>query len=145
VLQQAGRQGGYRKLLAERGSLGDHPSVAVTFSLAFAKVEVNSAAAADLIRVCAFLAPDAIPEEVFTEGAAALGDNLGGAAGSSLEFAKVLKEAGRFSLLDRDAQSKTLDIHRLAQVVIQAGMTEEEQSEWGERAVRAVEKAFPNA
>jgi hypothetical protein len=31
------------KLLGERGSLGDHPSVAVTFSLAFAKVEGNSA------------------------------------------------------------------------------------------------------
>jgi tetratricopeptide (TPR) repeat protein len=132
------------KLLAERGSLGDHASVAVTFSLAFAKVEGNSAAAADLIRVCAYLAPDAIPEEVFTEGAAALGDHLGGAAGSSLEFAKVLKEAGRFSLVDRDAESKTLEIHRLAQVVIQAGMSEAEQRDWGARAVRAIEKTFPN-
>jgi tetratricopeptide (TPR) repeat protein len=133
------------KLLAERGSLGDHPSVAVTFSLAFAKVEGNSAAAADLIRVCAFLAPDAIPEEVFTEGAAVLGDNLGDAARSSLGFAKVLREAGRFSLVDREAQSKTVDIHRLVQVVIQAGMTEEEPYDWAGRAVRAVEKAFPTA
>ncbi|MGB7846460.1 MAG: FxSxx-COOH system tetratricopeptide repeat protein [Candidatus Acidiferrum sp.] len=132
------------KLLAERDSLGDHPSVAVTFSLAFAQVTGNSAAAADLIRLCAFLAPDAIPEEVFTVGAAALGDNLGHAAHSSLEFARVLKEAGRFSLVDRDAQSKTLDIHRLAQVVIQAGMSEAEQRDWAARAVRTVEKAFPN-
>jgi hypothetical protein len=53
------------------------------------------------------LASDAIPEEVFTEGAAVLGDHLGGVAGSSLEFAKVLKEAGRFSLIDRDAQART--------------------------------------
>jgi tetratricopeptide (TPR) repeat protein len=133
------------KLLAERGSLGDHPSVAVTVSLAFAKVEGKSAAAADLIRVCAFLAPDAIPEEVFTEGAAALGNNLGGAGRSGLEFAKVLKEAGRFSLVDRDAQSKTLDIHRLAQVVIHAGMSEREQCDWAGRVVRAVEKTFPDA
>jgi tetratricopeptide (TPR) repeat protein len=133
------------KLLGERGSLGDHPSVAVTFSLAFAEVEGNSVAAADLIRVCAFLAPDAIPEEVFAEGASALGDNLSGAARSSLEFAKVLREAGRFSLVDRDAESKTLEIHRLAQVVIQAGMSEAEQREWAARAMRAVEKAFPNA
>jgi hypothetical protein len=132
------------KLLGERGSLGDHPSVAVTFSLAFAQVTGNSAAAADLIRVCAFLAADAIPEEVFTEGGAALGDTLGGAAGSSLEFAKVLKEAGRFSLVDRDAQSKTLDIHRLAQVVIQAGMSDADQCDWAARAVRAVEKTFPD-
>jgi hypothetical protein len=48
-------------LLAERGNLGDRPSVAVTLSLAFAKVAEHSPAAADLIRLCAFLAPEAIP------------------------------------------------------------------------------------
>ena len=49
------------QLLAERGNLGDRPSVAVTLSLAFAKVAEHSPAAADLIRLCAFLAPEAIP------------------------------------------------------------------------------------
>jgi tetratricopeptide (TPR) repeat protein len=132
------------KLLAERGSLGDHPSVAVTFSLAFAKVAANSTAAADLIRLCAFLAPDAIPEEIFTDGAEELGGDLGAAARSSLEFAKTLKEAGRFSLIDRDAQSKTLEIHRLVQVVIKAGMSNTDQKDWAARAVRAVAKVFPS-
>jgi hypothetical protein len=56
-------------LLAERGTLGAHSSVTVTFSLAFEQVAQNSAAAADLIRLCAFLSPDAIPEEIFTAGA----------------------------------------------------------------------------
>jgi hypothetical protein len=50
-------------LLAERGTLGEHPSVTVTFSLAFEKVATNNAAAADLIRLCAFLAPEAIPRK----------------------------------------------------------------------------------
>jgi tetratricopeptide (TPR) repeat protein len=131
------------KLLAERGSLGDHPSVAVTFSLAFDKVAANSAAAADLIRLCAFLAPDAIPEEIITEGADVLGEHLGSAARSPFDFAKALREAGRYSLLLRDAQNKTLDIHRLVQVVIQAGMPDEDQRLWAERAVRAVQMVFP--
>jgi tetratricopeptide (TPR) repeat protein len=131
------------QLLDERGSLGDHPSVTVTFSLAFDKVATNNTAAADLIRLCAFLAPDAIPEEIITEGADVLGENLGPAGRSPFEFAKVLREAGRYSLLVRDVQNKTLDIHRLVQVVVQSGMPDEEQRQWAERAVRAVQRVFP--
>ncbi len=61
-------------LLKARGGLVlDHPEpVATTWSLSFAQVQERSAAAADLLRVCAFLHPDAIPEEIITEGAAEL-------------------------------------------------------------------------
>ncbi len=87
-------------LRAKRGELaGDHDSVTVTFSLAFEQVSKKSAAAADLVRLCAFLAPDAIPEEVFREGAEHLGEDLGGAAAESLEFVDVVTVAGRFSLV----------------------------------------------
>jgi hypothetical protein len=133
------------KFLGERGeSMGDHPSVTVTFSLAFETVARNSAAAADLVRLCAFLAPDAIPEFIFTKGAADLGENLSAIANDPLAFARVLKEAGRFSLVVRDAESKTLDIHRLVQVVVQGGMDDPTQKVWAERVVRAVNRAFPD-
>jgi hypothetical protein len=60
-------------LLGERGELAmDHESVSITFSLAFKKVLERNSKAADLISVSAFLAPDAIPEEIFTQGAAEL-------------------------------------------------------------------------
>jgi tetratricopeptide (TPR) repeat protein len=123
-------------LLSERGSLGEHASVTVTFSLAFEKVAANSPAAADLIRLCAFLAHNAIPEEIVTEG--------GAAANSKLNFARMIGEGCRFSLLDRDAANQTLDIHRLVQIVIKAGMSKADQRNWAERAVRATEKAFPD-
>jgi tetratricopeptide (TPR) repeat protein len=132
------------KLRAERGELGDHPSVTITFSLAFQKVAASSPAAADLIRVCAYLAPDAIPEEIFTEGTAELGENLSGVAANSFEFAQALKEAGRFSLIDRNPQKKMLDIHRLVQAVVSDGQDEAEQRRWAERAVRAAARAFPS-
>ena len=131
------------KLREERGELGDHPSVTVTFSLAFQKVVQNNPAAADLIRVCAFLAADVIPEEIFTEGAAELGDNLNEAVKSKVDFARVIKDAGRFSLIDRDVQNKALDIHRLVQAVVKDGMTGSEQRRWAECAVRVVSRAFP--
>jgi hypothetical protein len=65
-------------LLKERGGMVlDHPEpVATTWSLSFAQVQARSAAATDLLRVCAFLHPDAIPEEILTEGATALGPEL---------------------------------------------------------------------
>ena len=48
----------------------------ITFSLAFAQVEKANPAAVDLIRACAFLASDAIPEEIFTQGGKELGEPL---------------------------------------------------------------------
>ena len=132
------------KLRAERGGLGHHPSVTITFSLAFIKVAEASAAAADLVCLCAFLAPDAIPEEIFTEGAVELGEELATAGANPLTFAQVLKEAGRFSLISRNPRNKTLDVHRLVQAVVKDGMEGAEQRRWAERTVRAVDTAFPD-
>jgi len=134
----------YRQLLSERGAVGDHASVSATFSLAFEKVEANSPAAADLIRLCAFLAPEAIPEEIITTGAEYLGEHLGHAARNPVTLLAVFREATRYSLLDRDPDTKSLDIHRLAQIVIKDGMSDSEQRAWAERAVSAVAEAFPD-
>ncbi len=57
------------QLLKDRGGLvTDHPEpVATTWLLSFQKVEKANKAAAELLSFCAFLAPDAIPEELFGE------------------------------------------------------------------------------
>jgi tetratricopeptide (TPR) repeat protein len=133
------------ELLKRRGGFGpDHPeSVATTFALSFDRVASSSLAAADLLRLCAFLHPDAIPEEIFTEGAAELGPSLSAVAAEPLELNAAFVEILKYSLLRRNAEAKTLGIHRLVQAVIQDGLTEEEKRRWAERAVRAVNKAFP--
>src|SRR5262249_5034301 len=65
-------------LLKKRGGLvDDHPkAVAATWSLAFEQVEQKNKAAADLLQLCAYIAPDSIPEEIFTQGALHLGPQL---------------------------------------------------------------------
>ena len=65
-------------LLKRKSSTGsEYPhTVASTWTLSFSQVEQADPAAADLLRVCAFLHPDAIPEEILIEGAAALGPHL---------------------------------------------------------------------
>jgi tetratricopeptide (TPR) repeat protein len=133
------------ELLTRRGrSSPSHPeSVAATFALSFDRVSTASLAAADLLRFCAFLHPDVVPEEIFTEGAAELGTNLSPTAADPLKLDAAFAEILKYSLLHRDADAKTLGIHRLVQEVIQDGLTKEEKGQWAERAVRAVNQAFP--
>jgi tetratricopeptide (TPR) repeat protein len=133
------------KLLAERGELAtDHPSVTVTFRLAFAKVQQRSPAAVDLLRVCAFLAPDDIPEEIFTAGTSVLAEPLRTVAANALDFTKAVGEAGRFSLIERNSNAQTLNIHRLVQEVLRDEMEPKTRRDWLEQTVELINQAFPS-
>jgi tetratricopeptide (TPR) repeat protein len=134
------------KLLAERGELAtdDHLSVTVTFRLAFTKVQERSPAAADLLRVCAFLAPDDIPEEIFTAGASVLAEPLRTVAANALDFRKAVQEAGRFSLIERNSSTQTLNIHRLVQEVLRDKMETATRHDWLEQTIKAVNQVFPD-
>jgi tetratricopeptide (TPR) repeat protein/DNA-binding XRE family transcriptional regulator len=132
--------------LLQRRSTGpsDHPEpVAVTWRLAFLKVERTNPAAADLLRLCAFLAPDAIPEVIITEGSTQLGPLLGPVASDALALNAALEVLRMYSLVRRNPDTKTLVIHRLVQAVLKESMDEQMQRQWAERAVCAVNAAFP--
>jgi tetratricopeptide (TPR) repeat protein len=134
-------------LLAERrGELvDDHPfPVATTWYLSFQQVEQQNPAAADLLSLCAFLAPDAIPEEMITGGTEVLGPVLGSISSDQLRMNEIVEELLRFSLIRRNSETRTLTIHRLVQAVIQDDMDKETQSTWAERAIRTVHHAFPD-
>jgi tetratricopeptide (TPR) repeat protein len=137
-------QGAY--LRSQRGELAsDHPeSVAITFSLSFDKVAAASPTAADLLRACAFLAPDLIPEEIFTEGGTDLGDLLSATVNNSLVLINAVKEVRRYSLLRRDPDAHTLSVHRVVQDVLKDTMDESTQREWAERIVKAVSHVLPD-
>jgi tetratricopeptide (TPR) repeat protein len=133
------------ELLQARGEyISDHPeSVATTWSLSFEKVEQANPVAADLLRLCAFLAPDAIPEEIVTEGAAELTPVLQSLASDPFLLDVAIKALLRYSLIKRNAEENRLSLHRLVQVVLKDAMSEEVQRAWAELAVRTVNRAFP--
>jgi hypothetical protein len=140
----------YRKhapdLLRFRGTLSpDHPDpVASTWVLSFENIEKANPVAAELLKFCAFLHPDAIPEEVLSQGAPELGPVLGAVASDELALNRASSEILKYSLLRRDPNARTLEIHRLVQTVLKQGMNEAVQRLWAECAVRAVERAFPD-
>jgi tetratricopeptide (TPR) repeat protein len=110
-----------KKLLDTRGPFGTHPaSVAATLSLAFQKVEHEAPFAADVLRVCAFLAPDAIPEELVMQSLST----------DSLTFHEAMRILRQFSLIRRDPQTHTLSVHRIVQIILKEEM---DMQAWSQR------------
>jgi tetratricopeptide (TPR) repeat protein len=134
------------ELHTQRGGIASpHPEpVAATWSLSFQKVKKANPAAAELLRLCAFLHPDAIPEELITEGASKLGPVLQPVAGDPIKLNKAIGELLTYSLVRRDPKTNTLSIHRLVQAVLKDGMGKDEQRQWAERTVLAVNLTFPS-
>ena len=117
---------------------------ATTWALSFEKIEQANRAAAELLKFCAFLHPDGIPEELFSIGASELGSKLERVGSDAFEFDKTVSELLAYSLIRRDPKSGTLEIHRLVQEVLKQGMEEGKQRLWAERAVRVVNQVFPS-
>jgi tetratricopeptide (TPR) repeat protein len=116
-----------------------HPeAVATTWSLSFEKVESDNPIAAKLLRFCAFLAPDAIPEELLIQ--ALKGLDLEAESWQIDEAMVVLRS---YSLIQRNAQKKSVWIHRLVQAVLRDAMNEQEQLRWITLVVSAVNALFP--
>ena len=134
-------------LLQRRGRLAaDHPEpVATTWSLAFEQAGQAHPAAAELLRLCAFLHPDAIPEELISEGAPELGPILQRVGVDPLELDAAIEALRRYSLVRRTPDTHTLAIHRLVQAVIVDQMEEEVQRLWAERVMRTMSLVFPVA
>lgn len=133
-------------LLKRRGGvISDHPEpVATTWSFSFQQLEQASPAAADILRLCAFLHPNAIPQEIITEGASDLGPVLQTIATDPFELDAAIEELRRYSLVRRNPKEKILSLHPLVQVVLRDEMDEETKRQWAERAVRTVNRVFPD-
>ena len=142
-LQRYGQQRAY--LLDRRGAPGnDHPqSVTTTFRLSMERVEREQHIAADLLRVCAVLHADAIPEELFLEGATYLGPTLETLAHNPCQLDQALAVLRSLSLVRRHSDMGMLSLHRLVQAVLRESMNEQAQDLWHRRVICALNALFP--
>jgi tetratricopeptide (TPR) repeat protein/DNA-binding XRE family transcriptional regulator len=135
-------------LLGERGSIGiDHPhSVRTTFRMAFEQVQKHNPAAADVLRLCAFLAPDAIPQELILQAVAEPDPSLPSllVAPDTLTFNTIFKDLARYSLLQRHPVTSTLSLHRLVQDVLKDEMDLDTRLLWVKRTIDALNQLFPS-
>jgi tetratricopeptide (TPR) repeat protein len=130
-----------RELLA-RGTLVGYPAtVATTWRLNLEAVQASAPAAVELLRLCAFLAPDAIPLELLAAAPAVLPDALARVAADELATDELVAALHRFSLVRRDRSG--LAVHRLVQAVVRDSMEAGPAGQWAGRAVRLLLAALP--
>jgi len=132
-------------LLTLRGDgARDHPaSVSATFRLSMTATAQRHPAVRDMLRVCSLVQPDAIPEELFRQGAEHLGATLQAVCRDPLEWDQLVARACSYSLLFRQPEEQTLSIHRLVQAVLLDAMTEAERQRWQRQVIEALDAVFP--
>ena len=108
--------------LLDRGAPGSYPrSLAAATALIADRLADHDPAAAELASLCAFLAPEPIPEDLFTGAADLLPGKLAARAGDPLAWRQTLAHMARQSLARIDHRG--LQMHRLTQAVLRDRLT----------------------
>jgi transcriptional regulator with XRE-family HTH domain/tetratricopeptide (TPR) repeat protein len=131
------------ELMGEARPAGYPHTVATTWQLSFERLEMERPAAAVLLRLCAFLAPDDIPIGVLQTGAGAVPEELRDALVDDLELDRTIAALRRYSLAQREGDR--LRVHRLVQAVVRETMPAADRTAWLSAAVRLLETAVPDA
>ncbi len=122
-------------------------SVATTWAMSIEQVERASSASLDLLKLCAVLHPDAIPEELLCRPVEELGLVLQNALLRQETDEQALDELLApllcHALVQRNPAARVLSVHRLVQQAILQRMPEIEQKQWVTAAIIQVNRAFP--
>jgi len=130
------------ELLNRRSTSTDYPdAVATTWEISFRQVKKKSPAGAELLNLCAFLAPDDIPKKLLRDGTQHLPESLADVVADSLAFDDALAALRRYSLLE--VKSDALSVHRLVQAIVRDRLEEDAREMWAEAALRLIDDAFP--
>jgi len=112
--------------------------IATTFDLAFGKI---TPAAAELINLCAFFAPDKISSQMLAAGAEHLPLHLREIIDNTASWANTLELVRTYSLV-LPSISETFSMHGLVQLVARCKLAENARKEYAERALRVLLSAF---
>lgn len=121
-------------------------AVAFAWNIAREAVQIENPAAIELLHLCAFLAPDAIPYKRFPKDTHILGSTLGPVAANPLRLDQAISLLRKHSLVKNEVDHETdiprIFIHRVLQEILRDGMDPSTQRLWAERAVRIVALAL---
>ncbi|MCL4862237.1 MAG: tetratricopeptide repeat protein [Caldilineaceae bacterium] len=117
-------------------------TVASTWSLSMEEAERAAPGAGDLLRLCAYLGPDAIPRPLLAAGAAHLPPALAAIVADPLALNRAIAALRRYSLLETGGDA--LSVHRLVQLVVRDRIDPADQPLWAAAALRLVNEAFPH-
>jgi hypothetical protein len=123
--------------------------VAATLGLALSRLAGEAPAAAGLVRLLAFLAPEPVPLTVLLAGDAAAGRlspevaaAVGGLLGDAVAAGDAIAALRRYSLVTPAGDGLVL-VHRLVLAITRAQLPADEADGWGQAAAALVEAAVP--
>jgi tetratricopeptide (TPR) repeat protein len=128
--------------LLSQGSPPDYPdTIKTTWEVGFRQLETESIAAAELIRLCSFLAPDNIPLGMLAVTASLLPGQLQESFQDEFDILKIAAALRRLSLAR--VEQEQVFVHPLVQAVTLERMTEAERVSFATSAVAVVDAVFP--
>jgi TIR domain/NB-ARC domain len=105
--------------LYARGQVHDRPdTIATLWEISVGRITAENPAAVQLLGVCAYLAPEPVPLDLFTAHADLLPEPLSSAAADRLAFSDAIAVLVDYSLAKRTPAG--LQLHRLVQATIRA-------------------------
>jgi hypothetical protein len=112
----------------------DYPmSLAAVTGLSADQLADNDPAAAELASLCAFLAPEPIPQDMISSAAAELPAALASRAAYPLAWGKTSARLGRSALARIDSDSGALQMHRLTQAILRGRLEPAQAAEIRDR------------
>jgi hypothetical protein len=136
-------------LRTQAGQLLDLPDPGSAYPLSLAaatrliaeRLEGDDLAAAQLASLCAFLAPEPVPEDLFTSALGELADELAERAADPLGWRQTLAHLARQSLARID--SRGLVMHRLTQAILRDRLTPAQAAATRERSEAILAASSP--
>ncbi len=139
------KQYGIKVFNADTKLVGYNSTVAITWKISMAKITNENAI--QMFNMCAYLAPNAIPVEIFVRGRETLPDSLQLGVNDNLQRDAIFTDLVRYSLLkvERDEsvsgdEKRLLYMHRLVQEVVQENFGED--SSWLAHCLNLIDKIF---
>jgi hypothetical protein len=136
--------------LLARGEVSGHPAdVAATLGLALSRLAEDAPAAAGLVRLLAFLAPEPVPLNLLLTDEQAVGllgpevaAEVGPVLGDPVAAGDAITALRRYSLVTPAGDGLVL-VHRLVQAILRAQLSAEAAGQWAQAAAAMVELAVP--
>lgn len=131
------------KYLNKAPENADYPdAVFATYQTAIDDCEARATGAKALLSLAAFMAPDAIPYEIYSQEPEHYPEALQPLIENEDLFLEALGTLNRFSLIKLEANNKTFSLHRLVQAATKDSL-QEEQETWLASGITALAAAQP--
>ncbi len=118
------------KVLSENPPPGYEQTPAATWRLSLERIREHMPAAARLVEVCAFFAPEPIPTQWLShERFVGLLAPLDPTLSDPLLVERLVQEIGKYALIRIDSGQASIELHRLVQAVIRDGLPAQERAQ----------------